>query len=129
MQDEQPTAVALNEKDVELECFKRGNDCEFRGIDYKLRPRVLSLDVDEFTIMGLTRIGRYETFEGVELRQNIDRFRIESFNIALTSKIQATSIFCGIDQLGHKPKSHFSCNRKAAISRDIDWNIIHIRTP
>ena len=27
MQDEQPAAVTLNEKDVELECFKRGYDC------------------------------------------------------------------------------------------------------
>jgi hypothetical protein len=33
MQDEEPTAVTLNEKDVELECFKRGYDCEFRLID------------------------------------------------------------------------------------------------
>ena len=28
MQDEQPTAMTLNEEDVELECFKRGYDCE-----------------------------------------------------------------------------------------------------
>ena len=79
-----------------------------------------SFDVDKCTIVGLTRIGRYETFEDVEVRQNIDRFRVEGFNIVLTCKTQATSFFCIIDQLGYKPKSHFSCNRKAAIRRDID---------